>query len=191
MYPINFCDLRLNKFDPNLCTCFGNRYQKLTMEDAQEKKQIKVFVDKNNQGTIICHSCGYAKQFDATKFRNLNKTLKCRCKCGKSFSCILEFRQYFRKKTKLRGHFTFLGNRFQHEIFVNNISRKGINFSILSVCDINVGNMLEVTFTLDDTSKSVIRKQAEVKFVQDRLVGCCLTDPQQYDKKFGFYLMNT
>ena len=162
------------------------------MEDAQEKKQIKIFVDNNNQATVICHNCGYAKQFDVTKFRNLNKTLKCRCKCGKSFSCTLEFRQNFRKKTKLRGHFTFLGDCFQHEIVVNNVSHQGINFSMLSVCDIKIGDMLEVTFTLDDTNKSVIRKQVKVKSVRNRrFIGCSLTDPQWYDKELGFYLMNT
>jgi len=160
------------------------------MEDAQEKKQITVFVDNNNQFTVICQSCGYAKQFDATKFRNLNRTLRCRCKCGKSFSCTLEFRQYFRKKTKLRGYFTFLGDCFQYEIFVNNVSRKGINFSILFVCDIKIGDMLEVTFMLDDTNESVIRRQVEVKFIHNRFVGCCLTDPEWYDKELGFYLMN-
>ena len=159
------------------------------MEDAQEKKQIKVFVDNNNQGTVVCHSCGYAKQFDATKFKNLNKTLRCRCKCGKSFSCTLEFRQYFRKKTKLRGYFTFLGDRFQHKIFVNNVSRKGINFSMLFACDIKIGNILEVAFTLDDTNKTVVCKQVEVKSVCDRLIGCCFTDPQWYDRELGFYLM--
>ena len=103
------------------------------MEDAQEKKKVKVFVGKNNRATVICHSCGHTKQFDVTKFRNLNKTLRCRCKCGKSFFCTLEFRQYFRKKTKLNGHFTFLGDSCQYKIFVNNVARKGISFSMLSV----------------------------------------------------------
>lgn len=161
------------------------------MEDAQEKKKIKIFVDNNNRATVICPVCGHSKQFDVTKFRNLNKTLRCRCKCGESFFCILEFRQYFRKKTKLRGHFTFLGDSSQYEIFVNNISRKGIYFSMPFVCDIKLGDMLKVTFTLDDTNKTVIRKQVEVKSVHDRLIGCCFTDPQRYDKELGFYLMNT
>ena len=158
------------------------------MEDAQEKKKIKVFVGKNNRATVICHSCGHTKQFDVTKFRNLNKTLRCRCKCGKSFFCTLEFRQYFRKKTKLNGHFTFLGDPSQHKIIVNDVSQKGINFSMLTGCDIKIGDMLEVILTLDDANKTVIRKQVEVKSANDRLVGCCFTDTQSYDKKLGFYL---
>lgn len=161
------------------------------MEDAQEKKKIKIFVDNNNRATVICPACGHSKQFDVTKFRNLNKTLRSRCKCGQSFFCTLEFRQYYRKKTKLRGHFTFLGDSVQHEIFVNNVSRKGIYFSMPSVCDIKIGDMLKVTFTLDDTNKTVIRKQVEVKSVHDRLIGCCFTDQQWYEKELGFYLMNT
>ena len=161
------------------------------MEDAQEKKKIKVFVDNNNRVTVICPACGHSKQFDVTKFRNLNKTLRSRCKCGESFFCTLEFRQYYRKKTKLRGHFTFLGDSSQYEIFVNNVSLKGIYFSMPSVCDIKIGDMLKVSFTLDDTNKAVIRKQVEVKSVHDRLIGCCFTDPQWYDKELGFYLMNT
>ena len=158
------------------------------MEDAQEKKKVKVFVDKNNRANVICYSCGHAKQFDVTKFRNLNKTLSCRCKCGKSFFCTLEFRQYFRKKTKLSGHFTFLTDPSQHKIIVNNVSQKGINFSMLTDCDIKISDMLEVVFTLDDANKSVIRKQIEVKSANDRIVGCCFTGTQWYDKELGFYL---
>ena len=161
------------------------------MEDAQEKKKIKIFIDNNNQANVICPACGHSKQFDVTKFRNLNKTLRGRCKCGESFLCTLEFRQYYRKKTKLRGYFTFLGDSSQYEIFVNNVSRKGICFSIPSVCDIKIGDMLKVTFALDDTNKTVIRKQVEVKTVHDRFIGCRFTDPQWYDKELGFYLMNT
>jgi len=158
------------------------------MEDAQEKKKIKIFVDKNNLATVICQSCGHAKQLDVTKFINLNKTLRCRCKCGKSFLCTLEFREYFRKKTKLSGHFTFLRDHLQHKIIVNNVSHSGINFSMLTVCDIKIGDMLEVIFTLDDTNKTVIRKQVEVKSANNQLIGCCFTDTQSYDKELGFYL---
>ena len=158
------------------------------MEDAQEKKKIKIFVDKNNRATVICHSCGHTKQFDVTKFKNLNKTLRCRCKCGKLFSCTLEFRQHFRKKTNLSGHFIFLRNHLQHKIIVNNISYSGINFSMLTNCDIKIGDMLEVIFTLDDANKTVIRKQVEVKSANDRLIGCCFTSTQSYDKELGFYL---
>ncbi len=161
------------------------------MENSQEKKKIKIFVDNNNQATVICPVCGHSKQFDVTKFKNLNKTLRSRCKCGQSFFCTLEFRQYYRKKTKLRGHFTFLGDYFKHEIFVNNVSWNGIGFSMPSVYDIKIGDMLEVTFTLDDTNKTVICKQVEVKSVHDRFIGCCFTCSQWYDKELGFYLMNT
>ena len=159
------------------------------MENAQEKKHIKIFVDKSNQATVICPSCGHSKQFDVTKFSNTNKTFRCRCKCGESFFCTFDFRQYFRKKTKLSGHFTFLGDRFQHEVFVKDISRQGVGFLMLSVCDIKIGDMLEVTFTLDDANKTVIRKQVEVKFVHDRFIGCQFAGPQWYDKELGFYLM--
>jgi len=161
------------------------------MEDTQEKKKIKIFVNNNNRATVICPICGHSKQFDVTKFKNLNKTLRSRCKCGHSFLCVLEFRQYYRKKTKLRGHFTFLGDYLQYKFFVNDVSWKGINFSMLSVCDIKIGDMLKVTFTLDDTNKSVIRKQVEVKYVHELLIGCCFTDPQWYDKELKCYLMNT
>ena len=157
--------------------------------DRPEKKHIKIFVDKSNQATVICPSCGHSKQFDVTKFRNINKALRGRCKCGKSFLFTLEFRQYFRKKTKLSGHFAFLGDRFQHEVFVKDISRQGVGFLMLSVCDIKIGDMLEVTFTLDDANKTVICKQVEVTSVHDRFIGCQFAGPQWYDKGLGFYLM--
>ena len=157
------------------------------MEDAQKKKKVKVFV-KNNLATVICYNCGHAKQFDVTKFRNLNKTLRCRCKCGESFFCTLEFRQYFRKKTQLSGHFIFLKNHLQHKIIVNDVSQNGINFSMKTVCDIKIGDRLKVFFTLDDANKTVIRKQVEVKSANDQLIGCGFTDTQSYEKELGFYL---
>ena len=160
------------------------------MENAQEKKHIKIFVDKSNRATVICPSCGHSKQFDMTKFSNINKTLRGRCKCGESFLCTLEFRQDFRKQTKLSGHFAFLGDCCQHKVFVKDISRQGVGFLMLSVCDIKIGDMLEVTFTLDDTNKTVIRKQVEVKSIHDRFIGCQFAGPKWYDKELGFYLMN-
>ena len=165
-------------------------YKRLTMENTQKKKHIKIFVDKSNRATVVCPSCGHSKQFDMTKFRNINKKLKGRCKCGESFLCTFEFRQYFRKETKLRGHFTFLGDRFQHDVLIKDISRYGLGFSMLSACDIKIGDMLEVTFRLDDANKTVIRKEVEVKSVHDRFVGCQFAGTQWYDKELGFYLMN-
>jgi len=62
-----------------------------------------VYVNDTRQTTIICPNCGFAKNFDATKYKNMNQRLKARCKCGEMFGFILEFRKHYRKKVKLPG----------------------------------------------------------------------------------------
>ena len=94
------------------------------------------------------------------------------------------------KKQNYAAILPFLGDRFQHEVYVKDISRQGLGFLMLSVCDIKIGDILEVTFRLDDANKTVISKQVEVKSILDLFVGCQFAGPQWYDKKLGFYLMN-
>jgi len=62
-----------------------------------------VYVNDPSQTTIICPKYGFAKNFHATNYKNMNQRLKARRKCGEMFGFILEFRKHYRKKVKLPG----------------------------------------------------------------------------------------
>jgi hypothetical protein len=74
-------------------------------------------------------------------------------------------------------------------MIVKDVSMGGIGFETVGGSRIAKGHKLEVTFTLDDTHSSVIKKQVEVRIVRDKFVGCEFVHAHQYDKALGFYLM--
>ncbi len=68
-----------------------------------------VYVNDTNQATIICPSCGFTKKIDTTKFRNTQKRVKAKCKCGEVFQVTFEFRKHYRKNVRLPGEYIVQG----------------------------------------------------------------------------------
>ena len=55
--------------------------------------------------------------------------------------------------------------------------------------DLKKGNMIKVCFTLDDAMKTMIRKEATVRFVKDRYIGCEFAPTAGgMEPDIGFYL---
>ena len=96
----------------------------------------------------------------------------------------------YRKSTSLQGRYINLSqDNFPGLMLVKDISMGGIGFEVVGPCRIEVGNELDVTFTLDDPNSSVIKKQVVVKMVRNKFVGCEYLHTGEYDKALGFYLM--
>lgn len=158
------------------------------MEAVVDKKHIKLFVSKNDFVTVVCPYCGLARQLDVSRFRNANKRLNGKCKCGESFICTIEFRKFFRKKVNLKGNFIFQGKAARNSITIQDISQQGMRFTTTDGCKVKDGNILEVNFRLDDNNKTLISKEVEVKSVHGQSIGCLFTNCQEYEKHLGFYL---
>ena len=74
-------------------------------------------------------------------------------------------------------------------MLVKDISMGGIGFEAAEKSCIEKEHEFELTFTLDDTHSSLIKKQVVVKMVRDKFVGCEYVQPLEYDKALGFYLL--
>ena len=75
------------------------------------------------------------------------------------------------------------------KVRINNISITGVGFITLNRNYLRKGDRLVVRIFIDDREKSKIEKSADVKWVQDRYIGCRFIESDQYDKILGFYLM--
>ena len=117
----------------------------------------KVFVDPTNQATIICPKCGYEKKFDVTSFRNTQKKLKVKCRCGEIFRVTLEFRKDYRKKVRLNGEYSVQGRDEKGKIIVEDISASGIRFTSVEPHYISRNDTVELKFILDNSTKTEIR----------------------------------
>lgn len=75
------------------------------MEKVTGDISNKVFVNSQNQVTILCPKCGVSKTFDVTKLNVSALRFKVTCNCGETFRGEIEFRKHYRKSVKLPGKY--------------------------------------------------------------------------------------
>ena len=151
-------------------------------------KSINVYVNEENKATICCPYCGYTATVSAEKLSTDKKILKTRCTCGKGFLVCLEFRKHYRKKVRLAGTMRNLRTRKVTDIVVRDLSGGGIGFTVLNQIVPEIGDVLDLDFTLDNANRSKISIQVSVRAVKERFIGSQFAT-QVIPRELGFYLM--
>ena len=148
----------------------------------------KVYVDGNNQATIVCTNCGFEQIVDAKNYSDTNNMVEVQCKCKESFQVTLEYRKHFRKDVMLPGEYIVQKSREKGELIIRELSMTGIRFETLRPHKISTNDTLDVTFKLDNPRRSEIRRVFEVVWVSNRMVGANCIEPKLYEKDLGFYM---
>lgn len=150
---------------------------------------VKAFVRPDNTVTIVCPSCKMPKNVSVASFRNKSHYLKVRCPCDTVFRVHLDFRQHYRKPTELPGIYKSIDPPGSGgTIEIRDISISGLGFVIKGTNLVEKGNVLRVSFELDDKRKTKLEKKVVVQSVTDGFVGCKFVGEQAYEKELGFYL---
>ena len=153
-------------------------------------KLQKAFVREDGTTVLKCPFCRHARTVSVQKIKDKKKVIKVKCSCQESYSVSLELRKLYRKSTNLNGKYINLSkNTDSGVMIVKDVSMGGIGFEAIGPNSIEKGHELEVTFTLDDTHSSVIKKKVVVRIVRNKFVGCEFVHAHEYDKALGFYLM--
>ncbi|ACL05500.1 PilZ domain-containing protein [Desulfatibacillum aliphaticivorans] len=149
-----------------------------------------VYVNSDDTAVFVCPNCGSSKTASVARFKNQRGAIKVRCACKEVYRIQLEFRRSWRKPTELNGLYTKVGDEtIGGRMVVKNISQGGVGFLTKSKNRLQIGDVINLKFNLDDAEKSQIRKRAEVRVVEDHYTGCQFTDMAgTYDKALGFYL---
>jgi len=153
---------------------------------AMEMK--KIYVNGNNEATIVCHSCGKWRRANVARYLGLNKPVKIKCSCEAVFSVTFEKRRFYRKEVNLYGTYSMHGMD-EEEVFIKDISRGGLGFMI-NRGTVEKGDTLSVEFVLDDKARSTISENVIVRSVRDGFIGVEFVNPCERTKKvLGFYLL--
>jgi hypothetical protein len=150
-----------------------------------------VYVTSDLTASFACESCGKSYTKDVSKFieHKARVRLKYKCTCAHISSVILERRRIIRKEVQLKGE--LIQNRKQYPGVVTDISPNGIRFKTLEKASIKVGNTAEVKFTLDNPSRSEVRRHIRIrKAFSEYSFGCEFEDTEHFDdlgKYFLFY----
>jgi hypothetical protein len=171
----------------------------------------RVFVKPGDTTTIHCPKCQLAKTVDVSKFRATRHTITARCTCGHSFTIRLEFRRAYRKKTELPGRYEVrtaktddkqrkkssltgvynmqgLTTGGSGHMQVTNISSGGVQFTTPGSHAIEVGQQIQIVFTLDDRKKTEISKRVIVQSIVGNIINCRFSGDETLEQGLRFYL---
>lgn len=151
----------------------------------------KTYVNLDGKAVVKCPSCRLIKTMQVDKFRDSKHTLNVKCTCQKTFPVNLDFRKFYRKSTNLTGSYILLPQKTHHgQMLVVNISKVGFGLRILGNHGLLPGQELQISFTLDDESGTLIDRRMIIRLVDKNYVGCEFMGDASRDKALGFYLMD-
>ena len=140
-------------------------------------KMEKALVRENGMALLRCPHCMASKEVNVARLGNPRK-LKVRCACGSPFQVFFEYRRAERKDTYIQGYYAKLPEHQDwSKILVKNLSRIGIGFVALTTPNVKSGDQIRITLTWDNADRSDIDKDATVKFVKEKYLGCEFHDP--------------
>jgi hypothetical protein len=168
------------------------RNPETTAGQPVEKTLSRVFLNDREEGTFICPACNKGVIRDLSDFAQTRSAvrIKCKCNCGNVYRVLVERRRHFRKSVNLMGMYFFRGAKERPTkglIKIRDISQSGIQFSVNSMPDFELGDKLIIEFNLDDQERSKIREEGIVQRIQSNIVGLTFQTTDRYGK-LGQYL---
>lgn len=145
---------------------------------------------------------------------------KTKCRCGHSDTVFLNRRDKFRKNTDFFGIYTNMSSGKggqKGEMTVLDVSRAGLRMEISHVKlkvkehdvsvvtgeqasfehkikkpvdEINIGDKLLVEFRLDDTKKTLIKKEVLIRWMKMPYIGVEFSSKSLYEGSLAFYMMD-
>ena len=154
----------------------------------------KVFITQDKTIHLLCASCNRQWVANAAAYYDIQKEvrLQVKCKCGKSWSCILEKRKHYRKAVSLPGRYAYEqpgGSCHRGDMIVIDISLKGLRLKMDRDFRYRVGDYIDVEFRLDNKQRKRLERRVRIKNVSGRTLGVALPEITRNDPDIGFYLL--
>lgn len=144
-----------------------------------------------NKVVVTCPQCKKRKNVQAALLSKSSAPPKARCSCGYKFRLIPDSDIDVKKVVKLSGLYAKLNMSASKEFGLFNmqqLSLAGLTFKVLSYHSIQVGEFLSVSFMLDNTEESEIRKTVVVKRVDQQMVQVDFCHQKQVETALIRYL---
>ena len=151
----------------------------------------KVYLDKHDDGTITCPNCQKSKRANLAAQKGRREVLKVKCGVWLRLWHHHRSAQVLSEKDAIAWALHCVWDQCirQHGGRRPVIHRHRIPDTRAAY--LQLGDLVEVRFLLDDQRKSELCKKATIKRIRDRFIGAEFCDFKAYDKELGFYLMPT
>ena len=157
----------------------------------------KIFLTGDKLAAIECPKCSKTKLADVSKFKHISRKVKIKvhCPCGHIFPVILERRRHIRKLSNFPGAYYFFipgKGRQKRVMTVKDVSLSGIKLKLNAPPLFKEGDRLTVEFRLDDSKRSLIRKEVRIRKIAALSVGAefCPDEVSSIGSRdLGFYFL--
>lgn len=150
---------------------------------------LRVFVSPNGCVAIKCPHCNYVKHIKVNN-KLLNKPVRIRCICDKTFVQLFDSRAYYRKNVELPGEITnFKGER--RAITVTSLSLNGVGFRMgMAKPNMLIDDLVYIKFRLDNKHLKWIDGNIIIRRINGNTIGANFSKLCIHNKKLiGFFLM--
>lgn len=152
-------------------------------------KVENVFAGQDGKVRITCPHCKASKEVNAEKFGS-RRSLKLKCACKSVFEIFFERRKAARKDTYLQGYYAKLpGTGDWSRMLAKNISLAGLGFVTLTRPNIKKGERIGIKLSSDNANDSDTEKNAIVRVVNDKYLGCEFANPIRFKDGWAFSLL--
>ncbi len=166
-------------------------------EESGADGGLRLFAVDGADYQLTCPKCGRQETVAPAVFEKMGAVLRVNCPCQCSFRIIRELRQTYRKAVRLDGLFAQDVSHLNKMAVVNvwgpmvvtNISKTGLKFTAEKASLLRQGDRVHLRFYLDNSSKTLIKKPAQVKSIRGDTVGCEFLGSDRYDVTLGFYFL--
>jgi len=152
-----------------------------------------VYVTSSNTAVFRCPHCQRTKNVDVATLGDLKQPLrfKVKCPCGQTTVSVIEQRRRYRKETNLPGTYVHYVNgqpKGKGAVQIKDLSTSGMKLLIATSEHFAVGDLLKISFQLDDPPRSQIQKKVLIRKLTPPLIGTEFAPTETLDKALGFYL---
>ena len=152
---------------------------------------LKLFIHDNDTITITCPECKKTKNMPVSRFKGRTRA-KIKCTCGNTIPIQLEKRRYYRKETDLSGKYRVIQTRNNPPdsgtMTVADISKNGVRLRFSAFPFIEIGDILNIQFNLDDKNRSFVDRNVVIQNIDAPYAGAKFHRPHELDNVIGFYL---
>jgi hypothetical protein len=161
--------------------------------DRETAMTETVYITSSNTAVFRCPNCQRTKTMDVSAFEERSQPLrfKLKCPCGHVTVSTIEKRRRYRKENDLPGsyvHYVHGQPKGKGSLRVKDLSTSGMKLLIAASEAFAPGDMLKVSFNLDDAQRSPVQKKVVVRNVSPPHVGTEFAPTETIDKALGFYL---
>ena len=155
-------------------------------------KTTRVYLDAQRRGVIACVQCGTHIPIKISPKTGPvgGKTVKVQCEvCHSKFHVHFDSRRHHRRRTALSGTlWPRGGGEALGAITVTSLSAGGLSFLMIQPLPIQLGEVYEVVFVLNDKHQSILREAIIIQRLEGLMVGAAFSSDEQYNHALDFYL---